>query len=60
MGGHRPVLAEQHRFLEAGYEMDAESHVLLFSLVLRSMETWEEGNRAHDASGRLPDRPENK
>lgn len=60
MGSHRPMLAEQHRFLEAGHEMDAESHVLLYTLVLRSMETWEKSDRPHDASGWVPDCPENK
>lgn len=60
MGGHRPLLEEQHRFLETGHEMDAEPDVFLHALVLCSLETWEKSDRAHDASSWVPDRPENK
>jgi hypothetical protein len=60
MGGHRPMLEEQHRFLEAGHEMDAQSDLLLFPLVLYALETWEESNHTDDASRWVSYRPENK
>ena len=60
MGGHRSMLEEQHRFLEAGHEMDAESDLFLLPLVLRQMETRQKSNHPDDASGRVSHRPKNK
>ena len=60
MGSHRPMLEEQHRFLETGHEMDAESDFFLFPLVLRTMETWKKSNCADDASCWVPHRPKDK
>jgi len=60
MGGHRPMLEEQHRLLETGHEMDAQSDIFLLALVLCTMETWKKGNHADDASCWISYRPKNK